>query len=311
MGKLQTKLRYVFFALVIVSTLTFLSYLFFSNDLALLQPSGQVAEQQKNLLIFAFILSMFVILPVFFLAAFIAIKYRETNKNAKYSPGLLGNNLAESVWWGIPIIIILILSVVTYKTSHLLDPFKPLESAGEPLEVEVVALQWKWMFIYPEQNVATVNYLHIPKDRPINFSITSDAPMNSFWIPKLGGQIYAMSGMVTKLHLEADETGTFKGYSSNLSGEGFSDMNFDVVTTTQNEFSEWINSVQSTSELIDRDKYSEIAQPSTTINQASFKSTGNLFEDIVHKYYYEHDHGITYFGKQDSAYINTTGGGLK
>ncbi len=255
-----------------------------NHNLPILQPKGPIAESQKDLLVFATLLSLIVVLPVFSMAIYIAVKYREGNKNAKYSPNWESNNWLEAIWWGIPITLILILSVVTYRTSHSLDPFKPLESTKEPLIVQVVALQWKWLFIYPEQNLATVNHLVIPEDRPVKFEITSDAPMNSFWIPALGGQIYAMSGMSTELNLQADEPGEFEGYSANISGEGFADMKFMVRSVAQTDFDAWVEKTKQSPSALDKYGYDKLAEPSTSDKKEYSSVVNDLYDTVVMKF---------------------------
>src|SRR5688572_21939694 len=186
---------------LIAATTGVLTWLVLGANVAVLEPAGSIAERQRGLIIFASLLSLIVVVPVFALTFYIAWKYRASNKKAKYTPDWDHHTGIEALWWAIPLALITILSVITYKTSHELDPFRPIASDKKPLTVQVVALQWKWLFIYPEQNIASVNFVQFPEDRPVNFQITSDAPMNSFWIPQLGGQMYAMSGMNTKLHL--------------------------------------------------------------------------------------------------------------
>lgn len=257
----------------------------FTQNVAVLDPQGIIADKQANLLIFATVLSLFVIVPVYFLTFFIAWKYREGNKKSKYTPDTDGNRLAETVWWGIPIVIILILSIVTWNSSHALDPYRPLESSVKPLRVQVVALQWKWLFIYPDQNIATLNYLNIPEDTPINFELTSDAPMNSFWIPKLGGQVYAMAGMNTKLHLQADQPGIFEGVSANLSGEGFAGMKFVAQSSTQDDFDNWVRDVQNSNNPLYQTTYQELIKPTKDVPETLYSSVEpQLYNKVVLKY---------------------------
>ena len=161
---------------------------------------------------------------------------------AKHAPDWEHNYIAEYCWWGVPIVIIVILAVTTWKSSHDLNPFKPIESEKKPLAIQVVALHWKWLFIYPEQGIATVNFVQFPEKTPINFEITSDAPMNSFWIPQLGGQIYAMPAMRSKLHLIANEIGSFRGVSANISGKGFAGMTFTAKSSSEEDFDAWVQS---------------------------------------------------------------------
>lgn len=256
-----------------------------------LAPQGQIAEKQRNLLVFASLLSLVVVIPVYALAIGIAWRYREGNKKAKYAPNWGHSKKLEFTWWTLPTVLIIILSVVTWNSSHDLDPFKPLASEKKPLTVQVVALEWKWLFIYPDQNIATVNTLTVPEKTPINFKITADAPMNSFWIPQLGGQIYAMSGMSTKLHLEADKTGVYRGSSANLSGDGFAGMNFETHAVGERDFDDWINSVRKSNSFLSLDDYNELAKQSKN-NQPTYYSgvQTRLYDTILGKYM---SHGTT------------------
>lgn len=265
----------------IVGVLAIMSY---GSNFAVLNPKGIIAEKQSNLLIFGGLLSLIVILPVFILTFFILWKFREGNKSAKYQPDWDGSKFLETIWWGVPLILIFILSVITFKSSHDLDPSKPILADGDKktLKVQVVALQWKWLFIYPEYDIATVNYLHIPVGTPVSFDITANAPMNSFWIPSLGGQIYAMSGMSTKLSLRADEIGVYRGVSANISGEGFADMNFKVNATNDQNFLEWVSSVKSSEKQLDSAEYDALSVPSRASSVAYYSTTEqNLYNKIV------------------------------
>ena len=199
-------------------------------NLAVLNPVGEIAAQEKSLISTAVLLMLIVVVPVIIMVFLFAWKYRASSTKAKYTPNWAHNTWLEIVWWGIPSSIIIALATITWITTHKLDPYRPLDSKEKPVEIQVVALDWKWLFFYPEYNIATVNHIQIPVGRPINFRITADAPMNSFMIPQLGGQIYAMQGMETKIHLIAEKPGEFDGYSSNYSGHGLSGMNFKVHT---------------------------------------------------------------------------------
>lgn len=256
-----------------------------NKNLGVLDPKGMIAVEQKELLILTMVLGLLVIVPVYVLLFAFAWRYRESNKKAKYSPKLQGNVFAELVWWGIPLAIISVLSVITWQTSHSLDPHKPIESAAKPLDVQVVAMNWKWLFIYPEQDVASVNHLQIPVGRPLNFEITADAPMNSFWIPQLGSQIYAMPGMSTKLHLIADEPGEYQGVSANLSGAGFAGMRFDVRAGNQSAFDVWVREVKKSPDKLDVDAYAELAIPSEHNEVALYSAVdAQLYRGILLKY---------------------------
>ena len=250
-----------------------------------LSPKGEIASKERNLLIFTAVLSLIVVVPVFFMLALFSWKFREGNKKAKYTPDWDSNKFLETIWWGIPCVIILILSVVTWTSSHELDPYKPLNSNIAPLRVQVVSLQWKWLFIYPDEGIASVNLLKIPEKTPINFTVTSDAPMNSFWVPSLGGQIYAMSGMSTQLHLMADGVGSYKGSSANISGKGFADMNFMVHSSNKADFEAWVQQTKSSSTTLDASTYAQLAKPAIAAKPSFFKLDGaDLYDTIVMKY---------------------------
>jgi len=258
----------------------------------ILDPKGQVGVDEKNLILIATGLMLLVVIPVIIMTLVFAWKYRASNKEAEYDPKWSHSNKIELVVWAIPIIIVVILGTVTWKTTHSLDPYKPLEHDGKPLEVQVVSLNWKWLFIYPEQNIATVNELVIPAHRQVAFKLTSESVMNSFFIPQLGSQIYTMAAMTTKLHLIADEAGTYKGFSSNYSGAGFSEMKFDTIATaTEADFDNWVEKVKSSPQILSEDVYNQLTEPSeaTPVTYYSAVKPG-LFDDIVMKFMQHHGH---------------------
>ena len=255
-----------------------------------LEPRGVIALAEKNLLIVACGLMMIVIVPIFFMLFFFMWKYREGNKNSRYEPDWNNSRILEWVWWITPAVIVVILGYITWKSTHELDPYKPIVSNVKPVVIHVVALDWKWLFIYPEEHIATVNYLQIPVDTPINFSITADAPMNSLWIPQLGGQIYAMAGMTTKLHLMASEEGEYQGGSSNYSGEGFAGMKFITKVTSGSEYVTWLNTLRTSQDVLSFEEYSKLAKPSKN-NPVMFYSSvsKDMYTSIIAKYM-SHDH---------------------
>ena len=258
--------------------------IYYSWDAAVLDPKGWIGEKERDLLVISTWLMLIVVIPVLLMTIGITWKYRASNKEAKYSPDWDKSHLAEAVWWGLPFVIIIALSVLTWKSSHDLDPFKPLDSNQKPLKIQVVALQWKWLFLYPEQGIASVNFLQIPEKTPIYFEISADAPMNSFWIPRLGGQIYAMPGMRSKLHLIAQETGDFRGSSANLSGDGFAHMHFVTRASSKEAFDQWVETVRSSPGL-DWNHYTELAKPSVLQTPSQFRlAEENLFERIIMKF---------------------------
>lgn len=274
---------------VLAGSLLLLGWLFYliydhSDSIAMLNPKGLIALKERDLIFTAFILMLLVVIPVFVLTIYVITKYRAGNKDAEYTPEWDNSHLLEVIWWGFPFLIIFFLSVLTWTSSHELDPFKPLDSEVKPLRIQVVAMRWKWLFIYPEQNIASVNFFQFPEKTPINFEITSDAPMNSFWIPQIGGQIYAMPGMKTKLHLIADHAGDYNGASANISGTGFSGMTFVARASTPEEFEKWVDSVRQTGAAFGKEQYQEFAKPSSYNPVETFKLANNeLFDWVVMK----------------------------
>jgi len=255
------------------------------HDIAVLNSKGIIANRERDLMITATLLMLIVVIPVFALTFFIAWKYRASNAKAKYKPDWDHSRVAEFTWWAVPTVIIFVLAVITWKGTHELDPFKPLSASTEPVAIQVVALQWKWLFIYPQQNIASVNLVQFPEDTPINFEITADAPMNSFWIPQLGGQVYAMSGMKTRLHLMADETGNYRGSSANISGEGFAGMKFTARASAQTDFEKWLQSAKNSPAHLSFKEYNKLAKPSKGNLVTYYSSTeADLLGKIVRKF---------------------------
>jgi len=258
---------------------------FHGKTLAVLAPKGQIAVKEKGLMELTVTLGLLVIIPVFILMFSFAWRYREGNTKAKYSPHLTGNLVAETVWWAIPIAIIGVLAVVAWNTSHSLDPHRPIASNGPAMPIQVVALDWKWLFIYPQQHVASVNYLQLPVGQPVTFTITADAPMNSFWIPQLGGQIYAMAGMTTQLNLVADHAGNYRGSSANLSGKGFAGMRFVARADTEQAFTKWVATARQSATTLDLAGYNQLAKPSENNPVHVYASVDpQLFNTIMLKY---------------------------
>lgn len=256
----------------------------YSDEIAILNPKGMIALKERDLMIIATVLMLIVVIPVFILTIAMAWEYRASNTNAEYTPEWDFNLTVESIWWGFPFAIVIILSFVAWESSHDLDPFKSLPSSTKPLRIQVVALQWKWLFIYPEQHIATVNFIQVPDQTPLNFELTADAPMNSFWVPELGGQIYAMPGMKSKLHLIADQPGTFRGSSANISGMGFSGMTFEVRAGSQVEFDHWVESVKKSTSSLGLEEYLKLAKPSSYVAPEVFLlGKENLFDWILMK----------------------------
>lgn len=258
-----------------------------SHSIDVLQPRGVVGQKERQLMIIAGWLAAGVILPVFALTIFIVWKYRESNISTKkkYTPDWDHNSLIETIWWAIPCVIILVLAVITWRSSHELDPFKPLASHNKTVNIQVVALDWKWLFIYPDQHIASVNYVQFPTETPVHFEITSDTVMNSFWIPSLGGQIYAMPGMNTALNLMAAKPGNFNGSSANISGKGFAGMTFTARASSLNDFNSWVEKMKKMPNKLDETNYAKLASPSENMPPTYYSAvTSDLYDGIVMKY---------------------------
>lgn len=257
-------------------TLRFLALLTLAPVLAgcnavLLSPSGDIALQQRNLIYISVALMLIVIVPVIFLTLFFAWRYRASNTKATYAPEWNHSTLIELVIWLVPLLIIIALGAVTWVSTHKLDPYRPLERIDaqralpanvKPLMVQVVALDWKWLFFYPEYGIATVNELAAPVDRPIAFRLTSSSVMNSFFIPALAGQIYTMSGMETQLHAIINKEGVYEGFSSNYSGAGFSGMRFKFHGLNTEDFDAWVKTVKQSQTELSRVTYLQLEAPS-------------------------------------------------
>ena len=251
-----------------------------NHNIPIMEPKGLIAIQERKLILIASFLMLIVVVPVIVLTLSFAWRYRENNKQAKYTPDWEDNKIAECCWWGIPLVIILILTVITYRTYH------SIASDKQPIEIQVVALNWKWLFIYPKQGIASINFCQFPENTPIRFEITADAPMNSFWIPQLGSQIYAMPAMITKLNLMANEIGEYRGCSSSISGKGFAGMLFTAKASTEEEFDQWVQSIKQSPKNLGCTEYNELVKPSEYAPVASYVlMQPDLFDRIVDKYF--------------------------
>jgi cytochrome o ubiquinol oxidase subunit 2 len=254
------------------------------HPIPVLQPKGEIGTKERQLIYFALGLSLIVVLPVFAMLFTFAWKYRASNTKASYHPNWDRSNGFEALWWTVPTLLIIVLSVVTWRSSHELDPYKPIQSNQQALKVQVVALQWKWLFIYPDQGIATVNYMPVPTNRPLDLTITSDAPMNAFWVPQLGGQVYAMSGMSMKLQLIANHDGVYEGRSSNISGKGFADMTFSVNAMSSDSFTSWSSYAKGRGASLSQSAYNSLAKPATSKLFTYGTVQPNLYDTIIGKY---------------------------
>ena len=259
----------------------------------LMNPSGAVAAQQGHLIVVSTVLMLLVIVPVIGLTALFAWRYRQSNRAATYAPDWDHSTVLELVIWAAPLLIIIALGAVTWISTHTLDPYRPLQrlnaaravpAAAKPLTVEVVALDWKWLFIYPEQGIAVVNELAAPVDRPIHFRITASSIMNSFFIPALAGQIYAMPGMETQLYAVANHAGTYGGFSANYSGAGFSGMHFKFHGMSAADFDHWVRAAKTSGNALTRTDYAQLVRPSEDVPVTSYATVApDLYDAILNQ----------------------------
>lgn len=252
------------------------------REFLVLNPAGPVAEVEKRLIITSTILVLIVVIPVIGLFAYILNKYRDRPGNtAPYDPEWSESKTLEIVWWGIPILIVGILGALTTRDTFALT--RPPSVPSGPMTVEVMSLNWKWYFQYPGQKVATVNYCVIPTNTPVQFVLTADAPMNSFWVPELGGQEYTMPGMAMRLWLQANKPGTYFGHGANFTGEGYAHMKFDVVAKPQNEFNAWVQQTRQGAPALTMADFQNLVHPGLTKQLTYSSYPPNLFQDTVKK----------------------------
>lgn len=273
----------VFGSIAAVGFICLLAFLAHGSSFPVLVPSGAIGVAERDLMLHAIYLMLVVVVPVMILIIFIAWHYRAGNTKAAYTPNWENSKMEELIWWSVPFEIVLVLAALTWSSTHELDPSKALIHTSEPEVVQVVALPWKWLFIYPEEGVASVNEVAIPVGRPIEFQITADAPMNSFWIPALGGQMYAMTGMTTILHLIASEPGEYAGASANYSGEGFAQMQFTAHAMNDAGFDAWVANARQSPMLTPED-YAVLRQPSDAGPVRYYGMVHMTFEDIENLY---------------------------
>ncbi|HET8581298.1 MAG TPA: COX aromatic rich motif-containing protein [Candidatus Paceibacterota bacterium] len=279
------RIRQLFPFFVLAIALAALAWFSLHAVLPVLAPAGPIGTAERQLMIDVVSLSAIVVLPVFALLFGFAWRYRDRGQEAQQDEWK-HEHIAEFVWWLVPAAIICALGSLAWSSSHALDPYKPIVSDTPALTVDVVALDWKWLFIYPSEGIATVNDLEIPAGRPVSFRLTADAPMNSFWVPALGGQIMVMPGMETQLNLMASTTGTYEGYSANLSGEGFAGMHFPVRALTEGSFDAWAASVRAApANPLTPDAYAALAKPSMNVQPIAYTSVApELYESVIMQY---------------------------
>ena len=247
-----------------------------------LDPAGPVGGAERVIMLDALAIMLTIVVPTILCTLVFAWRYRATNRRSLYAPRWAYSGRLELLVWSIPALIVVFLGGIAWISSHDLDPAKHLSAGGEPLEVEVVALDWKWLFIYPDQHVASVNRLVAPVGVPLHFRLTSASVMNVFFVPRLGSEIYAMYGMTTELNLLADRTGTFHGLAAHINGDGFSDMTFETQALSPQEFSQWLVSTQAQGPALDEAAYRGLLRQSSKIEPYTYRTVApNLFQAIV------------------------------
>jgi cytochrome o ubiquinol oxidase subunit 2 len=249
---------------------------------ALMDPQGPIGADEKTILFNALGIMLVIVVPTILATLLFAWWFRASNRRAHYRPTFTYSGRIELVTWSIPILVVLFLGGLTWVSSHTLDPAKPLKSETPAVNVQVVSLDWKWLFIYPDQGVASVNALVVPAGAPIHLKLTSSSVMNTFFVPQLGGMIYTMNGMADDLYLQADHPGVYAGRSAHFSGDGFSDMHFDVHAVAPAAFAAWVGQTHSQGPLLDESAYAALAKQSSNLAPFTYRGvSADLFEQIV------------------------------
>lgn len=247
-----------------------------------LDPQGPVGSANKTILIDSVAIMLAIVLPTILAIFGFAFWFRAGNSRARYLPTFAYSGQLELVVWAIPALVVMLLGGVAWIGAHELDPAKSIESSQPPLEIQVVSLDWKWLFIYPDHRIAAINALTIPAGVPVHFSLTSASVMNAFFIPQLGSMIYTMNGMSTQLNLQADKPGTYHGLSSHFSGDGFADMNFEVHAVTAADFAKWAQGAAKSDRTLDAAAYAELTKQNSNVMPATFRlADSDLYQAIV------------------------------
>lgn len=271
--------------LIGLSSLCCVFFLEGCSDLVLFDPKGPIGGVSEFVIIAAILLMLIVVVPVFIMAFWFPLKYRASNPNATYMPKWSYSAKIDFTMWAVPVAIVTVLAYLAWSRTHQLDPYKPIHSQSDPVNIQVIALDWKYLFIYTDYDLAVVNQLVFPAKVPLSFRLTSDTVITSFFIPQLGSQIYAMAGRQTRLHLLADEPGTFLGQNQQFSGNGYADMHFNAVATSEKDFQAWLQKARQSPEKLDLAHYQKLAKPSAGYPVTFFSSVEpGLFDHIIRKY---------------------------
>lgn len=270
-------MRYRWLAVVLIGAAT----LGGCNE-GVLDPRGPIALAERQILLNALGIMLAIVCPVILATIGVAFWFRASNERARYRPDFAYSGRLEMLVWAIPAMTVFLVGGVAWVSSHDLSPRKPIASTVKPLRVQVASLDWKWLFIYPDQGIASVNRLTIPVGTPVSLELTSSGVMNSFFVPQLGGQIYTMAGMITRLHLQADHAGTYRGFSAQYSGEGFSDMHFDADAVPDEKFAQWLDAARNAGPGLNPKTYADLAKPSAGVAPFTYRSVApGLFGSIL------------------------------
>ena len=272
--------------LALIGTACAILFVLRSEHALLIHPKGIIARKELKLIGTQILLMLIIIIPTLIALFSVAWRYRVKNMKVEQLPDHSTKGFPQWILWIAPSIIITIMSVVSWRATHELDPYKPIKSEAKSLTIQVVALDWKWLFIYPEQGIASLNFVQFPENTPIHFALSADgSPMNSFWIPQLSGQIYTMTEMITTLHIMADGPGEYVGRAAEINGAGFADMTFVAKSTTQSDFEKWVEKVKHSPLQLTNPVYNELLKPSPNNPIALYSSVErDLFDKIVMKY---------------------------
>ncbi|MDQ3094014.1 MAG: COX aromatic rich motif-containing protein [bacterium] len=261
-------------------------------NIPLFQPKGMIAAEQYRLLMSLIVLLTGIAVPVVLVMYLVVWKYRNTNTKSEYDPNAGQTKPLIIFLWAFPGAIAIIVGLILWPATHRLEPRKAISSSVKPMTIQVIAMRWKWLFIYPDQKIASVNFAQIPVNTPVEFQITADeSPMSSFWIPNLGGQLYAMTGHINRLNLIANETGDFQGSTPEINGAGFSSMRFIARSSTTEEFDQWVQNSRQSSTVLDTGEYQKLLAPSEKNEVAFYASVDeNIYADLINKYMGSHGH---------------------
>jgi cytochrome o ubiquinol oxidase subunit II len=270
-------MRYVLLAAVLIGAAT----LGGCTD-GVLDPKGPIAIAERQILFNSLGIMLAIVIPTIIATLGVAFWFRASNTRARYRPNFTYSGRLEMLVWSIPAMTVFLVGGVAWVGSHDVSPRKAIVSTAKPVKVQVISLDWKWLFIYPDEGIASVNYLAIPVGTPVSFELTSSGVMNSFFVPQLGSQIYTMAGMTTRLHLQADHEGSYRGMSAQFSGDGFSDMRFNVEALPADKYSEWIDAARSVGPALNIATYADLAKPSTAVTPFTYRAVvPGLFNSVM------------------------------